>query len=86
MTYKIDTCRLTLLEYGNDWLAQYQYIMTEWEIGSWCWRLISERDSTIVAMGEHLNTVTCTHHDMTLDVTLRQTKCCEIHRYTRCIY
>ena len=40
MNYKIDTChyiaqRLVRLEWGKDWLAQFQDNVAEWDIGSW---------------------------------------------------
>ena len=41
MTYKIDTCHFltwwsALLGYDEDWLAQLQDNVTEWDIWSWC--------------------------------------------------
>ena len=52
MTYKVDTCRFlarcsALLGQGKDWLAQYQYNVTDGELGHGDGGLVSQWGSTI---------------------------------------
>ena len=72
MTYNIDTCCFlakcsALLGQGQDWLAQCQDTVTEWGIGSWCWRPgFPVEQHYKVAMSDKSQVRTCP--DITLDV------------------
>ena len=53
MAYQTDTCRYlpqrsTLIGYDNNWFAQYQANVTEWDIRSCCWQ-------PDLPLGQHYN-------------------------------
>ena len=57
--------------YGKDWLSQCQDNVTEWEIGSWCWRLgfpIRQHYKVAVSAHRHTSVPSCYDHRCCYDV------------------